>query len=259
MTSKMRSLIISGLCLNIFITSAATAELNPRALQLFNNGDYRGVVSIANSRNDADNYALAARALVTEASIYRPSQASDKTLNEAQSLVNKALKINKTHKEALLIDAIITLIKARKAGKIKGFAAGLPQLGKLKLDNIISLYPNYGEAWALRAAWHMEAVSTGGNSAAILGASADSGINEYKKAMLLDNDNVMIKFAFASSLIMLDRNSYENAYSKLLTICATAKPSSKSEQIFVARAKELKASVDKGDIDGAYNKVKSWL
>lgn len=259
MKTKMRSLIIFGLCLNIFITSTAAAELSPRALQLYNIGDYRGVVSIASAHNDADNYALAARALVTEASIYRPSKASDKTLNEAQALVNKALKIDKTHKEALLIDAIITLIKARKAGKIKGFAAGLPQLGKLKLDNILSLYPNYGEAWALRAAWHMEAVSSGGNSAALLGASAESGINEYKKAMLLDNDNVMIKFAFATSLILLNRNLYENSYSKLLDICANAKPASKSEQVFVARAKELKASVAKGDIDGVYEKVKSWL
>lgn len=255
----MRALLISGLCLNAFIISAAQAELSPRAIQLYNKGDYRGVVTLANTQNDADNYAFAARALVTEASINRPSQASSKTLNEAQTLVNKALKINKTHKEALLIDAIITLIKARKAGKIQGFAAGLPQLGKLKLDNLINLYPNYGEAWALRAAWHMEAVSTGGNSSALLGASAESGINEYKKAIALDGDNVMIKYAFATSLIMLDRNLYAASYTKLLGVCAVAKPTSKSDHIFISRAKELKAYIDKGASDEAYKKVKSWL
>jgi hypothetical protein len=259
MKTRLRALLTFGLCLNIFIISTAQAELNPRAVQFYNKGDYRAVVAIANTQNDADNYAFAARALITETSINRPSLANDKTLNEAQSLVNKALKINKTHKEALLIDAIITLIRARKAGKIKGFATGLPQLGKLKLDNLISLYPNYGEAWALRAAWHIEAVSTGGNSSVILGASAEGGINEYRKAITLDSDNVMIKYAFATSLILLDRNLYATAYSKLLGICASAKPTSKSDQIFIARARELKAFIDKGANDEAYKKVKSWL
>jgi hypothetical protein len=180
------------------ITTATAADNTP--LALYESGDYAAAADAASKQGSAAGYALAARAVVAEASL-RDAPCME-CFKRAEALARQAIAADANYLEGQLQLVVALGYQARLMGPLRARFQRLPEQAQNAIETALHLAPD--DQWALSAAggFNIEVVRMGGRLFGNLfyGASFDDGVAYFKRAIGKDPNNPVIKLQYALSL-----------------------------------------------------------
>jgi|SRR5262245_41473658 len=186
--------------LSLVLAAAPVLAADNRAVMLFQNGDYLAAADAAAMEGDAAGYALAARAVLAEASL-RESPCVE-CLKRAESYARQAIAADGNNLEGQLQLALALGYQARLVGPLRARFQRFPEQARTAIDTALRLAPDDPWALSLAGAFNIEVVRSGGR---LLGnffysASFDDGVTYFQRAIGQDPDNPVIKLQYALSL-----------------------------------------------------------
>src|SRR6185503_13175423 len=190
--------VLLQLLLAFYVESALAAD--NRALAMFEKGDYSACADAASKQNDAAGFALAARAVLAEASL-RAGPCVD-CLRRAEGFARQAIAADPNNLEGHLQLAVAIGYQARLIGPLRARFQRFPEQAKNAIDTALRLAPD--DPWALSAAggFNIEVVHSGGRFLGNLfyDASFDNGVAYFQRAIGKAPDNAVIKLQYALAL-----------------------------------------------------------
>ncbi len=240
----------------IFSISAATpvnAAVNADALGAYDRGDYDAAVKIATEAGDAEDLALAARAMNAVAYFDDGRKSARRTAGDALDIAEQAIALDSDLPEAHLQAAISLALRGARLSPVKAFFGALAGKARRKIDDALAL--DADNAWALStsAAWRIEVARRGGGS--LYGADPVVGHEEFMKARALAPDNLTIAYECALRLAADGRPEWRGDALAALDAAIAGAPTTKFEADIQARAREFKAAIAAGaDAEKAFIK-----
>lgn len=240
----MRRFSIAIVCLWLSATSAAAQT----AREAYDNGAFVEAAALAEADGEADDLALAARALLAEVVTGDPAQ-MDTLLARAEANARRALADDVGNTEARLQLAVAIGMKGRRSTVAEAMRRGYAAEGRALVRAAIRDAPREAWAHALLGGWNLEVVRRGGPmGAAYFGASVDAGRAAFERARGLAPDDPLIAYQYAVALLELDAARYADEARSLLEAARTCRASDAFERRVQARAKSV---ADAFRIDGA--------
>ncbi|HSC59804.1 MAG TPA: hypothetical protein VLC29_01125 [Rhizomicrobium sp.] len=216
---------------------------------LYEQGKYDAAIAAGVAQNDAAGFAIAARAeLAVEA--MRDTGCLDCILH-AQDDARKAIAADPKNPDGHVFLAVALGREGRQLSTFTVLRRGYPSQAKSQLDAAIAADPKSYFAWSALGGWNIEIVHKGGASAARLmyGASLADGLAAFDKAFALAPDNIGIRYQYALTLSACDVDAYRGKIEDALTRTVNGKANGVYEAFVQARAKELRDTLKKGDMD----------
>lgn len=240
------SVLLAALC----ACGVAHADPSPEAASAYAKGAFLSAAEIGERKGDADDLALAARALLAEALI---GDAPDADLvGQAIDCADRALKEDAGSVEARLQLAVALGMKGRRAGLGEALAHGYAQKGRRLISEALARDPNEPWAYALLGGWNLEVVRRGGPAgAALFGAGLSSGRKAFEKALELAPDDGAIAYQYALALLELDGVKYRNDADALLARLERWKPSDAFEERVRLLGLDVRAALHASGPDAA--------
>lgn len=231
-----------------FLISAAApvhAAVNADAFGAYGRGEYDAAVMIAIEAGDAEDLALAARAMNAVAYFDDGRKSARRTATDALTIAEKAIALDPGLPEAHLQAAISLALKGARMSPVKAFFSGLAAKARRKIDDALAL--DADNAWALStsAAWRIEVARRGGGS--LYGADPVEGHAEFMKARALAPDNLTIAYECALRLAADGRPEWRDEALAALDAAIAGTPTTKFEADIQERAREFKAAIAAGD------------
>lgn|SRR5215471_507546 len=192
---------VGGLALFILATIAVplrAAEYG--ALAQYQQGEYAAAADAATHEGGAAGFALAARAVLAEASLHEDPCLD--CLKRAEDLARRSIGADPLNVEGNLQLAVALGYEARIIGAFRARLQRFPEQAKAAIDTALKVAPE--DAWTLASAggFNIEVVRSGGRffGNLLYDANFDDGVAYYKRAIAKDPDNAVIKLQYALSL-----------------------------------------------------------
>jgi hypothetical protein len=224
--------------------ASAQAAVNAEAFSAYGRGEYDAAVTLATDAGDAEDLALAARAMNAVAYFDDGRKSSRRTADGAFDFAEKAIALDPDLPEAHLQAAISLALKGARMSPVKAFFSGLAGKARRKIDDALAL--DADNAWALStsAAWRIEVARRGGGS--LYGADPVEGHREFMRARALAPGNLTIAYECALRLAADGRPEWRSDALSALDAALAATPATKFEADIQTRAREFKAAIAAG-------------
>lgn len=169
-------------------------------MQVYELGEYLAAARAAESEGGAAGLALAARAMLADATL-RESPCLI-CLKQAEQLARRAIKADPDYPEGYIELAAALGYEARFLGLFRAKLGRFGEQAKEAIDMALKLMPD--DPWALAAAggWNIEVVRAGGRviGGLLYGAYFDDGVAYYRRALAADPGNSVISLQYALAL-----------------------------------------------------------
>ncbi len=203
----------------------------------------------------AENYAFAARAVLSAVMVEPLSPRAAGLIEEAETLAGQAVRIDGSVVEGHLQRAIALGLQARAVNPVEAASGGYAEEARAHIDAALKLAPEEPYALAVDGAWHLEVVTGAGSFAAavIYGADADDGVARYEAARAMPGASLMIDVQYAAAALVLDHKRHAKAARKALEAARTKTPVDAVERFHHEVAGALLATLSSpaGSRDGA--------
>jgi len=228
----------------IFAAAPASAALNAEAFSAYGRGDYENAVALATRSGDAEDLALAARAMNAVAYFDDGRKSARRTADGAFDIAEQAIALDPNLPEAHLQAAISLALKGARMSPVKAFFSGLAAKARRKIDDALALDPD--NAWALStsAAWRIEVARRGGGS--LYGADPVAGHREFMRARAIAPENLTIAYECALRLAADGRAEWRDDALAALDAALAARPETKFEADIQQRARDFKSAIAAG-------------
>ena len=228
-----------ALVLTVLFTSVAFAQ-HEEAVNAYVAGDYARVVTLSQTRGEAGDLALSARAVLAEAMSTDLGEPAESALKEAEDLARRAIALEAHHTEARLQLAIAMSLQARPMSNRQAMRSGLGQKARDIARTILAEEPDNIYAHGLLAIWHMEVFRRGGRiGAQIMGASRKAAFQHYADAASIAPDDGALHWQWARVLAATNPKKYHAHIKAALTASMTANTDDALEGVMQSRARRL--------------------
>ncbi|KAF0179544.1 MAG: hypothetical protein IV086_16875 [Hyphomonadaceae bacterium] len=209
------------------------------AREAYVDGAFLEAASLGEAQGQADDLALAARALLAEVVTGDPADI-DVLLARAEANARRALAADRSNTEARLQLAAAIGMRGRRATIAEAMRKGYAGEGRALVRAAIVEAPREAWAHALEGGWNLEVVRRGGGvGAAYYGASVRAGHAAFERARALAPDDAIIAYQYAVALLELDPERYGAEAARLLAAASACRPA----DAFETRVKAKAASV----------------
>jgi hypothetical protein len=227
----------------------ARAADSPAGMALFEKGDYLGAAKAAAAADGAANLAFAARATLADATL-RPAPCFE-CLQSAEALARRAIAADPDNMEGHIHLAVALGYQARIIGPLRARFGRYPEQAKQEIETALRLAPD--SHWALSAAggFNIEVVRSGGRLLGNLlyGATFESGVDYFQRAIAADPENPLIKLQYALSLTGYAFDARRAEIAAVLNACSHDTPGNIYEQAMKERAARLLALLNQNKRD----------
>jgi hypothetical protein len=182
------------------VANAADAET------FYSNGEYAAAIDAGEAQGGSDGYAVAARAALADAELRE--MPCLECLGRAAGFAEDAIRLDSRRAEAYIYLVVALGRRARLIGFFQAQREGLGGRTNDAIDAALEVDPDYPWALAARGGWHIEVVRLAGRilGGFLFGASIDQGIDQFRRAMEAEPENLVIPYQFALSLSAYDIN-----------------------------------------------------
>lgn len=197
--------------------SGAAAQIPDRALRAFDEGQFLTAAKIAEATGDADGLAFAARALIADA-VTRDHVFCLQCLLQAEATAKQAIKRDPHFAEGYIQFAIAMGFRGRLMSVSDALSEGLPEKGRDAILKALELDPSNNWARAALGGWHLEVVHRAGRVVAsvVYAASEEEGVKNFRKALAVEPDSLLLHFHFALSTLAVDVEKYRAEAGRVL-------------------------------------------
>jgi hypothetical protein len=238
----------------LFAARVATAESSEARAALMR-GDYDAALEASANLVSADGLAFQSEVLLAEAMCAEggvPQDAVEAALRRAEA----ALARDPEHLRARLNRAVALSLGVRGMDDREAFLSGRGPEARRLADAIIADKDAPSElvayAHGFLTVWNIEVIERGGPlGARVLGASVRQAKAHYAEAARLLGDDAGLHWQYARALTRLNAEDHAREIEAALKAAAAAKVDSDLERVMQARAGELAARMEAGDIRGA--------
>ncbi len=236
-----------------FVLSAMSAFAAPdeTALDLFNDGEFAAAADLAEAVGDAENLALAARALNALAYLDGDDKRARKTVKRAAKLADRAAELDPTLVEAYLQAAIAMAQRGSRMSAFKAFFMGLGPGARDRLDQALALEPENPWALSTSAGWHLGVAARAGNGR--FGADAQTGYEQFLAARARDPDNVSVCYEMALRILAYGEPAWRTDALTALAEARAASAQTAFDAALKRRAENFAAAIAAGpDAEAAF-------
>lgn len=219
------------------------------AFDLYEQGKYDAAAAAGVAANDAAGFAIAARATLA-AETMGTVRCLD-CIKRAEDYARKAIARDPKNADGHVFLAVALGREGRLESTFTVLRKGYPSEAKGELDAALAADPRDAQAWAALGGWNIEIVGKGGAALAkmMYGASLRDGLAAFDKAFALAPDNITLNYQYALTLSAYDADGYRAKITDALTRSTNGTPQGVYEAFAQSRAKELLATLQKGDTD----------
>jgi tetratricopeptide (TPR) repeat protein len=236
-----------AVALSLLLVAAPCARAGESPLALYLSGQYARAEAAGLAENDADGFAIAARAVLAD-DMMREQPCLD-CLVHAEELSRKAIASDPKRPEGHIYLAAALGYRARIIGDIAAQSQGLASKAKRELDAALADDPR--DPWALAAvgSWHIEIVRSAGPTLArwLFGARFAEGRDYYARALSIAPENLVLHYQYALVLAAYDYPTYRGEVENELALAVACSPGSSYEVFARKRASELLDTLKRGD------------
>ena len=230
----MKNPMILLLALTLLGFATAQNRTLETAKTLYIKGDFKGAVQIAEDILTSEGQAFAAKANNT----YALTQADNKqesVYGQSEKYARKAISLDTKNPEAYfeLARALGRLSQLRGIGA--ALAQGLGTQIRESLESALQYDPKHAPSMVGYGLWHAEIVAKGVGW--LYGASAESALSYFERAIKLEPKMIIHKVEYARGLLLLDKKKYLEKAIDLLEEAVKLKPEDAAEQLDLTRAK----------------------
>jgi len=223
---------------------AAQATPDETALALYNEGAFDAAADRAESIGDAENLALAARALNAMAYLDDDDKRAKKTVKRSAKLADEASELDPTLVEAYLQAAIAMAQRGSRMSAIKAFFNGLGPGARKRLDAALALEPENPWALSTSAGWHLGVAARAGDGR--FGADAATGRAQFIAARASDPENISIAYEMALRIIAFGEPAWREDALASLDAAISNPALTAFDAALQARAQEFAAAINDG-------------
>jgi hypothetical protein len=227
---------------------ALSRAANAAPFDLYLQGKYDAAIAAGLAQRNAPGYALAARAELA-ADTMRATPCLE-CIRRAEDDARKAIAADPKSADGHVFLAAALGREGRLIGVLAVISQGYATQAKNHLDAALAADPSDAFAWAALAAWNIEIVHKAGARIARIGygATKAEGYADFDKAFALAPDNIALRYQYALTLSAFNtpyfRKKIEDAFARV----QNGTPHGAYELFIQARAKELRASLERGDM-----------
>lgn len=228
---------------------AANAASIEEAQALYDSGDYDAAADIGEALKTPKGYTLATKALLGKTNLLPRKQRSLDDIARATAMAEAAIKLDPDNIDAHLQYATSLGIRGRLISKLRAKLERLPERAEEHLVIALKLQPDHPWANAFYAAWHMEVARNGGATLAraIYGASLETGIEIFDRALTLQPMNPVLPYEYAQFLLASDYFTYKDKAAGLLEMSQALHAKNHQERAIHARVAALQAGLEADD------------
>lgn len=201
----------------IATSAIALAQIPGDAQRAFEEGHFIAAAQSAEAAGDADALAFAARARIADA-VTQGYTFCLHCLVEAEATARKAIHRDPLMAEGYVQFAIAMGFRARLITLEDAQAEDLPEKGRDAIKKALELDPLNNWARAALGGWHLEVVHRAGRilGSIVYGASEEEGLNNFRHALSVEPDNLLLHFQFALSTLAIGVESHRAEAAKAL-------------------------------------------
>ncbi|MES1989325.1 MAG: hypothetical protein V4441_00035 [Pseudomonadota bacterium] len=227
---------------------AAFADELDAAHAAFTSGDFIAAARLARDEDNADAFALAARAELVQGDFIAAPKDRYALFVDAEADARRAVALAPDKADGHLYLALALGFIGRLDGYIAAHFAGLAHDARSHIDRALVLEPDNAWGHALDGGWNLEIVRGGGIiGETIYGASFDKGVAAYRRALELEPGNAAIAYQFALQLLGANAFSYRDEAYRALVHALKPKDENAAEKLARGRAQRLKLALDMRD------------
>jgi hypothetical protein len=228
------------------VSTPVRATETPASLYLA--GHFAQAEAAGLAENDAEGFALAARAVLADDMMRdEPCLAC---LKHAEDLSRRAIAADPAQPEAHIYLAAAMGYEARIIGDLAAQSHGYAGEAKNQLDAALAGDPD--DPWALAAlgSWHIEIVRSAGPTLArwLFGAKFATGQNCYEKAFALAPANLVLRYQYALAIAAYNLPTYRQDIENELVRVVGGDAGSAYEVFVRGRAQQLLDALRGGDL-----------
>ncbi|MGV8995527.1 MAG: hypothetical protein ACOH12_01100 [Parvibaculaceae bacterium] len=229
------------------VQPAFSDDLTP-ARAAFVSGDFLAAARLAREEDNADAYALAARAELAQGDFLAAPQNRRALFADAEADARRAVALAPDQADGHLYLALALGFIGRIDGNIAAHFGGLAHDARSHIDRALKIDPDNAWANALDGGWNLEIVRGGGLLGETLyGASFDKGIAAYRRALQIEPQNTAIAYQFALQLLGANATAYRDEAYRVLVQSLKPKEETAVERLARRRARRLKLALDTRD------------
>jgi hypothetical protein len=225
---------------------AAPAQAAPdeAAFALFEAGQFQIAAETAAAKGDAENLALAARALNALAYLQTDDDVGRRIAGDALDYAEAAIAADDALVEGHLQAAISLAQRGSRMAALRAFFLGIADRAREELDDALAREPQNPWALSSSAAWHLEVARRVGDGR--FGSNPDLGYRQFMAARDIDPDNLLIAYECALRLIAYDEPEWRAAGLAALDAVIAGEPSDAFETAIRMRAEAFAAAIAAG-------------
>ncbi len=228
----------------IFSAMSALAAPDETALSLFDEGEFSAAADRAESIGDAENLALAARALNAQAYLDDDDKRAKKIVKRSAKLADRATEMDPTLVEAYLQAAIAMAQRGSRMSAFRAFFLGLGPGARERLDRALALEPDNPWALSTSAGWHLGVAARAGDGS--FGADAQTGYEQFLAARARDPDNISICYEMALRVLSYGAPAWRADALAALSEARAAAPQNAFDIALQVRAEKFTAAIAAG-------------
>jgi tetratricopeptide (TPR) repeat protein len=236
----------SGALIALVLTGAAQAAT---PLDLYEQGKYDTAIAAGVAQNSAVGFAIAARSELAAETMRE--QRCLECVQRAQDYARKAIAADPKNADGHVFLAVSLGREGRLLSSFTVLRRGYPSQAKAELDAAIAADPKSYFAWSALGGWNIEIVHKGGARMGhmMFGASLEEGLADFDKAFAIAPDNIGLHYQYALTLSAYDVNAYRGKIENALARAQAGKANGVHEAFVQGRARELRETLKKGDMD----------
>jgi hypothetical protein len=220
-------------------------------VKLYASGAWTEVASQGEAAGDYLSLTMAARALIAGC-LTQESLTCRADAEKAEALARKAIRLGgDAAVEARLQLASALGVRTRIMGGFNAVQAGLPQEALSLAKEAQALAPDLPWADAFLGVWHVEAVSTAGAMAGLIGADLNKGLKAIDRALAASTGDPTLGAQVALALISADPRKHRVRIDRALTLALGCESADAFSLVMIERAKALRVLIDKGEFKAA--------
>jgi hypothetical protein len=238
--------LLIALCVVAGAVAPAAAAGLDEAETRYEQGDMAGAAALARSLASAKGFALAARAMLVEATYLSPDVDKQALVEQAAADAGAALARNPNYVDAHLQLAIALGQLADLENPLSAHVNGYARQGKALIDRALALDPDNEWAHALLGMWHLRIVQRAGDAlaASLYGASRETGIELCAQAMAAPHEAFALKYGCARTLFELDPDQFAGTAEQTLAAVKQADAYDAADRLVQAAAGRLLAELE---------------
>lgn len=230
-------------------TMSASAEGLEDVQALYDIGQYDAAADMGEALNGPEGFTLATKSLLGKTSLLPRKERSLDEIDRAIHMAEKAFELDPKNLDAHLQYATSLGIRGRLISKFRAKLEGLPERAEEHLLIALELAPDHAWANAFYAAWHIEIVRNGGASLgkAMYGASLETGIEIYDRALTLEPMSPVLPYEYAQFLLASDYFRFRDKAAGMLEMSLEMPAKNHQERAVHERAEALQTGLAADD------------